>query len=115
MPYTHTKHKDIPVVDKHGIHLNIYPNIGDCGFVTVDTTVGHNQEFYDTTSTFYYIILHGSGTFYLDDEPVSVEQGDCITIAPNTRIYYTGSMKMVLITNPGWDAKHEVETRANIW
>lgn len=115
MTHKLTQHRDIFSKDKHGIHLNVYDNIGDCGFVVIETEEGHNQEFYHKVSTFNYIILEGGGSFFLDDDEVPVEKGDFISIEPNTRIYYKGKMKLVLVTNPAWEEENEVETKPTIW
>jgi len=115
MKYKLTKLKDVPKKSKFGINLNVYPGVDNCGIVMVNTEEGHNQEFYDIKSTFTYIIIDGTGKFFLDDEPVSVDKGDIISIQPNTRIYYKGKLKMLLITNPAWKPENEVETRASIW
>ena len=115
MSYKLIQNKDVPKKEKFGISLDVYPNVGDCGFVVVETETGHNQEFYDKESSFSYIVLEGSGSFFLDDEEVPVQQGDFVSISPNTRIYYKGKMRLVLITNPGWKAENEVETKPTIW
>ena len=115
MAYKLTKSEDIFHVDKFGIHLDVFSKIGDCGVVVVETETGHNQEFYDIKSTFKYIVLDGEGSFFLDDEEVPVKKGDSISIAPNTRIYYKGKMRLILITNPPWEEKNEVETRSSVW
>jgi quercetin dioxygenase-like cupin family protein len=115
MKYKLTKSTDIPKKEKFGIDLDIYPNVGGAGVVLVSVESGHNQEFYDKQSTFTYIILEGGGTFFLDDEAVKVAQGDVISIEPDTRIYYKGKMKMVLITTPAWKPENEVETKSSIW
>jgi mannose-6-phosphate isomerase-like protein (cupin superfamily) len=102
--------------NKFGIHLNVYPEINErCEVALVSTEEGHNQEFYDKKSSFTYLILEGSGTYYLDDEEVAVSAGDCLSVEPRTRIYYKGQMKMVLITSPAWREGNEVETRSSIW
>lgn len=115
MPYTKTSTTDIPKNDKFGIHLDVYPNIGDCGIVVVETETGHNEEFYHKECTFHYIVLEGAGSFFVDDEEVPVVAGDFISIEPGSRIYYKGKMKLVLITNLAWNAENEVETKATIW
>lgn len=115
MPFRHTKQEKILKKEKFGIHIDVYPNIGNCGVVILNTQSGHNQEFYDVQSTFNYIILEGKGTFFLNDEEVLVKQGDLISVPPKTRIYYKGKMKLVLVTQPAWKAENEVETRSQIW
>ena len=115
MPFQLTKHQNIPRKEKFDISLDVYPGIGNCGFVVINTNTGHNQEFYDIESTFTYIVLEGNGSFFLDDQEVLVETGDCLSIAPKTRIYYKGQMRLALITNPAWKAENEVETKSQIW
>ena len=115
MKYKLTKSADIPKKEKFGINLNIYPDVDGAGIVSVSTEVGHNQEFYDKQSTFTYIILEGGGTFFLDDETVEVAKGDVLSIPPNTRIYYKGKFKMILLITPAWKPENEVETKSSIW
>ncbi len=105
-------HKDLDL----GINLDVYPVINNaCEVVLINAETGHNQEFYDITSTFTYIILEGEGTFVLNDEEVKVFKGDFISIEPNTRLYYKGAMRLVLITTPPWQAENEVETKSKVW
>ena len=115
MKYKITKSADVPKKEKFGINLDIFPNVGGAGIVLVSAEIGHNQEFYDKQSTFTYLILEGNGTFFLDDEPITVVKGDALSIEPNTRIYYKGNLKMVLITTPAWKPENEVETKSSIW
>lgn len=115
MPYTHTHAQDVSREEKFGIHLEVYPDLKDFGLVIAETETGHNQEFYDTASTFHYVILDGGGSFFLDDKEVAVSKGDLISIEPGTRIYYKGKMRILLLTNPAWRAENEVETREQIW
>lgn len=115
MKYALTKAGDIPSKDKFGIHLDVYPDFGSSGLVVVSTETGHNQEFYDLKSTFNYIVLEGQGTFFLDDEEIAVSKGDLLSVPPKTRIYYKGKMKLILVTDPAWQAENEVETKKSIW
>lgn len=115
MPYHLTQHQNVSKNKKFGHNLDIYPQADNYSLVTVETETGHNQEFYDTKSTLTYLIIEGSGTFFLNDEPVAVKQGDLLSVEPNTRIYYKGKLKMVLITSPVWSQANEVETRPKVW
>ena len=72
---------------------------------------GHFEEFIHDKSTFTYIFLEGSGTFYLDDEKIDVQAGDILSIEPGTRIYYKGNLKQLLITTPAYDPKYERHIR----
>jgi mannose-6-phosphate isomerase-like protein (cupin superfamily) len=115
MKYKLIKKEDVEKKGKYGANLDVYPNVNDCGIVLVSTETGHNEEFSNLKSTFTYVILDGEGSFFLDDEEVSVEKGDMISIEPNTRIYYKGKLNMVLITNPAWRQENEFETKARVW
>ncbi len=115
MKYKLSKNVDIPRKEKFGINLEVYPSVDNCGMVLVETEQGHNQEFYDRQSKFTYIVLEGSGSFFLDDEEVVVSKGDTLTIESGTRIYYKGKLKMILITTPAWKAENEVETKTSVW
>lgn len=93
--------KEAEKFNKHGIDLTVYPeNVPGANVVHVSVKDGHFEKFYDTVSTFIYYIVKGVGTFYLNDEPVTAEGGDLIVVPPNTRIYYFGTMEMVLTTTP---------------
>lgn len=115
MKYTLTKKEEVPVKEKVGMVLDVYPNIKDCGIVLENTKEGHNSEFYNTRSTFTYILLEGNGSFFLNDEEVKVSTGDMLSIPPNTRIYFKGELKMILITTPAWKQEYEVKTKDKIW
>ena len=115
MKYKLTKNTDTEKKGKFGANLDVYPNVNDCVIVLVSTETGHNEEFSNLKSTFVYIVLEGNGSFFLDDVEVEVEKGDMISIEPNTRIYYKGKLKMVLITTPSWKPENEVETKASVW
>ncbi len=109
---TKTSRNDASRKSKHGIELWVYPSIGDeTGLVYIEVHEGHFEEFYDKVSTFTYYIIEGSGAFYLNGELQNVESGDVISIPPKTKIYYKGSMKMILITTPAWSAENEVHVR----
>lgn len=96
-------------VSKYGIDLDIYGN--NSGVVRVKVQVGHLQEFKHTKSTFTYYIIKGEGTFYLDGQPNPAKTGDLVVIPPNTKIYYFGTMEMVLITSPAWTEEDEIHIR----
>ncbi len=115
MKYKLIKNLDIEKKGKFGADLAVYPNINDCGIVLISTETGHNEEFLNLKSTFTYVVLEGDGSFFLDNEEIKVENGDMISIEPNTRIHYRGKLKMFLITNPAWKQENEVETRSKVW
>lgn len=98
--------------NKHGIDLTIYPYKDPASTVCrVSVKEGHFQEFYDVKSSFTYYIISGEGVFFLDGEQVKAEAGDLITIPPNTKIYYFGTMEMVLTCAPAWQEENERQVR----
>jgi mannose-6-phosphate isomerase-like protein (cupin superfamily) len=115
MKYKLTKYTDVSKKDKFGIHLDVYPSMENCEIVLAETETGHNQEFYNKKSSCNYLVIDGAGSFFLDDEEVPVQRGDFVQVFPNTRIYYKGKMKLVLITTPPWQPEDEVETKPSIW
>ena len=115
MSYKLIKNEEIIKKEKFGVSLGIYPDIDNCGIVLESTEEGHNQEFYNNKSTFIYIILEGNGSFFLDGKEVVVSQGDMLSISPNTKIYFKGKLKMILITSPKWNQVNEVETKDKVW
>lgn len=115
MTYTLTTAQGIAKLEKYDMHIDVYPTVAERGVITASTETGHNQEFYHKTSMFHYLILDGGGSFFLNDEEVRVSKGDLLSIEPNTRIYYKGAMRLVLMTDPAWKAEDEVEVRAKIW
>ena len=98
--------------NKHGIDLTVYRiNIPSANVVHVSVEKGHFQEFYDKVSTYIYYIVEGKGTFFLNDEKVEAEATNMIVIPPKTRIYYFGTMEMVLTVTPAFKAENEVHVR----
>ena len=97
---------------KHGINIWVYPAISSAaGLVYIEVKEGHLQEFYDEKSTFTYYIIEGDGTFYINGKPLTAIKGDLIKIPPKNKIYYLGTMKMLLITTPAWKEENEVHVR----
>ena len=72
---------------------------------------GHYQEFLHTKSDFIYYVLEGEGTFYLDGKEISVKASDAILAPKNTKIYYLGTMKLLLCCAPAWEEEYEQHIR----
>jgi len=51
----------------------------------------------------YYYVLHGSGTLFIDDEPVPIEDGDCVWIKPGHRHHAEGKLESLIIAIPAFD------------
>jgi quercetin dioxygenase-like cupin family protein len=111
MKYRYTA-KDARQFNKHGIDLTVYgQDVPTANVVHVSVKKGHFQEFYDVESTFTYYVISGKGTFYLNDEAVEAKATDLIVIPPNTRIYYFGTMEMVLTVSPAFKEQNERHIR----
>ena len=112
MAYRKINSADAPTIEKEGVNMKIYgPLNGQMACVRQETTTGHVSEFYNKVSSFIYIILEGHGVYVLDGEPIEVKGGDVLVIEPNTKIFYVGNLKQVLITNPAWKPENEVIVR----
>ena len=96
---------------KFGIDLRVYGAVNEhASLAAVSVKVGHFEEF-KNTSWFIYVIQKGSGVFVIDDEQVSAKEGDVVSIPPNKRIYYFGTMEMMLIVTPPWSEDNETLIR----
>ncbi|KOU21919.1 hypothetical protein ADK52_22645 [Streptomyces sp. WM6372] len=97
---------------KHGIDLTVYgQNAPSATVVHVKVERGHFQEFYNIESAYIYYIVSGRGTFRLNGESVAVSATDLVTVPPNTRIHYFGTMEMVLTVAPAFDECNERHVR----
>jgi mannose-6-phosphate isomerase-like protein (cupin superfamily) len=98
--------------NKHGVDLTVYGQ-ADPSVTTVHIRVaeGHFQEFYNVKSSYTIYVISGHGTFYLNDEAVEVNATDLVVVPPGTRIYYFGTMEMLLTVSPAWDEANERHVR----
>lgn len=95
---------------KSGVELWEYVGDGDldqADVLYIEVDGGHNEEFYHDESAFIYYVLDGEGTFYLDGDETPVSETDVVAIPPETKIYYTGKMNLLLVTAPEYQAEHE--------
>jgi len=99
---------------KYGINLWVYDfdhkKIG-ADAVYVDVKKGHFQEFYNKKTNFFYYVIDGKGTFYLNGKPIKVKPTDLIIVPAKTKVYYLGKMKLFLVSVPPWQEKDEVHVR----
>jgi mannose-6-phosphate isomerase-like protein (cupin superfamily) len=113
MPFVYKKTNAL-AVQKSGVNMTIYNSREQCSQAAVvyqETQKGHGEEFLHKTSTFIFYIIEGSGTWYIEDVPYSVQAGDVVIVPPNTRFYYKGCLKQVCVTSPAWDPQHEQHIR----
>ena len=109
--YKYTE-KEAKKFNKHGIDLTVYgEGISSANVVHVRVKEGHFQEFYDIESNFIYYIVKGQGIFFLNGTKVQAKATDLIVIPPKTRIYYFGTMEMVLTVTPAFKEANERHVR----
>jgi mannose-6-phosphate isomerase-like protein (cupin superfamily) len=98
--------------NKHGIELTVYDqHETSATVVRVNVERGHFEEFCNVRSSYIYYIVSGQGVFYLDGEAVGVGATDLVTVPPNTRIHYFGTMEMVLTVAPAFNEQDEQHVR----
>jgi mannose-6-phosphate isomerase-like protein (cupin superfamily) len=98
--------------NKHGIDLTVYGQQDPSATVVhVNVERGHFQEFYNVRSSYTYYIAVGHGVFYLNGEAVAVGATDLIVVPPDTRIYYFGTMEMILTVAPAFAEQDERHVR----
>lgn len=98
-------------IHKFGVDITLYDTDASSGVVYEEVEKGHLQEWYSDVSTYQWFIIEGSGTYVIDGEKHDVTQGDLVVVPPGHRMYYYGTMKMVLVTTPKFDPAHEHEAR----
>ncbi|MEV0266887.1 hypothetical protein AB0I49_36860 [Streptomyces sp. NPDC050617] len=97
---------------KHGVNLTVYGQVDPLVTVAhVSVSEGHFQEFYNSESSYIYYVISGCGTFYLNDDAVSVKARDLVVVPPMTRVYYLGALEMLLTVSPAFDEAKEQHVR----
>ncbi|MET8234299.1 cupin domain-containing protein [Micromonospora sp. NPDC005298] len=104
--------QDAQKFTKHGIDLTVYGQENPSATVVhVHVERGHFQEFYNVRSAYIYYIVSGRGVFHLNSEAIAVGATDLIVVPPNTRVYYFGTMEMVLTVAPAFVEQDERHVR----
>lgn len=105
-------HKETKTINKYGVNITLYDlENPSANVVYEEVEEGHFEEFLSTNSTYTWFIIEGKGTFVIDDEKISVSINDIVTVPPNKRIHYFGTMRMVLFTVPAFKADNERHIR----
>ena len=74
---------------------------------------GHEKYTMNTESYSIYYVIDGKGSFKIGAEIYDVEKNDIIEIPPKTKFVFKGEMKLLLIMNPPFDIKNDVEGEKN--
>jgi hypothetical protein len=79
----------------------------------VDVEKGHDTFIISKKLTRIYYILEGKGYFTIENKKYDVEPGMLIEVPPNIEYSYSGTMKLLLISNPRWFRGNEEVTKKN--
>ena len=78
-----------------------------------DVYKGHEKYCTNTVSSHIYYVIEGNGKFKINEEIYLVKEGDIIEIPPNTEFVFAGKMKLLLIMNPSFDIKNNIDGKEN--
>lgn len=96
-------------------HVEMFDYFGEEGeeadILRLSTDKGHLQEYSNEECTFFFYVIEGEGTFYLDGQPEVVESEDLVVAPPETRIFYLGDMELLLVSSPPWSPDQEKHHR----
>ena len=104
---------DADQFEKFGVKFWDYfgGDAADIEILREETQKGHLEEYLNEECTFYYYIIEGEGSFFLDREEIEVEAGDLVVAEPMTKVYYLGEMDVLLISSPPWREEQERHIR----
>jgi hypothetical protein len=79
----------------------------------VDVTRGHDTFIVSNALTRIYYIIEGTGAFTIADRKYPVAPGQVVEVPPGVEYTYSGSMKILLVSQPRWFYGNEMMTRDN--
>jgi mannose-6-phosphate isomerase-like protein (cupin superfamily) len=79
----------------------------------LDVEKGHDTFIISKKLTRIYYILEGAGYFTIEKRKYDVGPGMLVEVPPNVEYSYSGTMKILLISNPHWFRGNEEETGKN--
>ena len=79
----------------------------------LDVEKGHDMFIISKKLTRIYYILEGAGYFTIENRKYDVGPGVLVEVPPNVEYSYSGTMKILLVSNPRWFRGNEEETRKN--
>ncbi len=79
----------------------------------IDVEKGHDTYIISKKITRIYYILEGKGFFTIENQKYDVTPGMLVEVPPNVEYSYTGTLKLILISNPRWFDGNEEFTRKN--
>ena len=98
-----SKTEDNPVIQVSDAHT-VSPRVNEAGIpysIVVSTINGTNPKMMHKKSTWSYLIIDGEVTFHIDENnPITLTQGDTITLPPETIYYFEGNGSFYTICDP---------------
>jgi mannose-6-phosphate isomerase-like protein (cupin superfamily) len=79
----------------------------------IDVEKGHDTFIISKKIARTYYVLEGKGYFTIDNQKHDVEPGILVEVPPNLEYSYSGTMKLLLISNPRWFRGNEEVTKRN--
>ncbi len=79
----------------------------------LDVEKGHDTFIRSKKITRIYYVLEGKGYFSIENERYDVGPGMLVEVTPNLEYSYSGTMKLLLISNPRWFSGNEEVTKKN--
>jgi len=89
------------------VYLNKKQSPG-AGVALIESEKGHETIIKSKRNAWIYYVISGKGKFVIDGEKIACKEEELIFVPKNTPFYYKGKLKMLLLTVPAWEEKHEV-------
>lgn len=80
----------------------------DSGDVAIMEVSGRHGRCLSTLNDRWYVVVRGTGKFYVDKVTVTVIENDVVVVPKNTEYDFEGHMKIVMFNSPRFDADHDV-------
>lgn len=107
MEYVSKLPNDASFVQNGLTGYNYVMNNKEISFSFEDVHKGHDKYGSNDISTYYYIVLEGSGIFRINGVDYKVEKNDIVEIPPKTKFVFSGCMKLIMISNPTYNPDND--------
>lgn len=113
MKYIHS-HSETPVFSDKGLKGYEFGPLGlDLEVHYVDVVKGHDTFQISKKIRRIYYVLSGSGYFTIADQRFDVSPGVLVEVPPKVEYSYSGSMQLILVSQPRWFRGNDTPTKWN--
>lgn len=105
--YINNLPKEASFIQNGLIGKNYDINFENIGFTYEDVTKGHDKYGSNNVSTYFYVVLDGTGIFKINNKKYSVIKNDIIKIPPKTKFVFAGNMKLLMISTPKYNIDND--------